>query len=513
VHLVFGESMAYDSVRRQLDQLLGVDRNELHPRRDSSERLRYDDPRVCKEYLLGLCLASLSDKRRGTEMLCERSHSEQVLRNFREDDERGRVRDKIIWERALASACRAIVLEEDRRIQGIAHRLKDMYGFTEPLNAIIVKDLGTLQSLGLLADGVKFSSDGLLSEDEVLPENVNDALAPDTAEAAKAKSFETMHAVANPDNPERVNEPPQIKILNVTSDQRTEKVGRSSGDGVSSPSDREMSASDSCGSTDEAPQESTKTNRGLGEGQEGKESRVEVQTANATSQAIRLVPSEGPASKVESDVQEPNDVMGGDTESKQERDESESSGVRFQPRRDGKFDVHGTGPHGLLLNREYKLRVCGQCGGLISLHDAESRLATHYSGKAHTSAVAVRQKLDELDAALASATATHIHVNTARPGSHTGNRGSRSKRAFAEDHHAHDFKRQRRGGYADNLGQPRAHSPRRAYRWEHTPESDSRINRNGGGHVGSRGDRHGSEAPRRESHRFQSRDERRRYER
>jgi RNA-binding protein Luc7-like 2 len=116
--------MAYDAVRRQLDQLMGVDRNELPSNRSKKDTIQFDDPRVCKHYLLGLCPSLLTVKRRGDSGPCTNIHDDNLVKRFNDENAAGRVRDVLRWQASLAQICRTIVADEDRRIQGVARRLK-----------------------------------------------------------------------------------------------------------------------------------------------------------------------------------------------------------------------------------------------------------------------------------------------------------------------------------------------------------------------------------------------------
>jgi hypothetical protein len=493
--------MAYDSVRRQLDQLLGVDRNELHRRRETPEVLNHSDPRVCKDFLLGLCLASLPDKRIGSDVPCDKVHSEQVLARFREDDKRGRVRDKVVWQRDLAAACRAKVLDEDRRIQSIARRLKDMYGFNEPVNAIIVRDLSTLQSLGLLVGGVGDNQDGSESDDEDLIDGDYidhgrvraEASHSDPPSTSLSGTFVLEHGTHD-------HVEPTIRVLNVSSGTAPDSPsGNASHPTTCSRAGGTTTQSDcsKCNSNETAPIDSNSSD--LGKSLKNSSTNLKESCPGATSSSHSAPATNALGRDSSSDhgsemvSKEPPAVDSSDRCG--EASACNSSEVQNKSVLKGEWT--GNGPGGLLLNREYKLRVCGQCGGLISLHDAESRLATHYSGKAHTSAVAVREKLRDLDAILRSLGPSEEQGNAMKGENNTGYRGlkgdSRSKRLRGESLAHGGLNGARLGATGiDKYERPGGFSPRSMYRRDPCPDPDPRGLRNGRLDPGSTMERHGN---------------------
>lgn len=326
----------YDLVRRQLDTLLGPDRNKIPGediRQGHPHVVGYNDPQICKGYLLGLCLSTLSVKRGGCMMSCDKVHSDEARREFEDADRNGRAPEKRRWQQDLADECRIVVNDEDRRIQAAAHRLKAAYGFEEPATAIIVKDLPVLQSLGLLVNGVPSATGESASDDE---------------EDEKSPGLEG------------------IAVLNA-------KVegGDAVGSGSTSMEIRIIGGE----SQDKNPVSPAH------------DSAVKDQSSNAAP-ATSMDAAAGKECKIEGLVTEEAKAA-----------TSPSASIAMPPRhRIG--EAGRSGPGGLLLSKSYKQRVCGQCGGLFSLYDAETRLASHFSGKQHTSLVAVREKLRRLEESL-----------------------------------------------------------------------------------------------------------------
>lgn len=397
--------MAYESVRRQLDKLLGPDRDVLRTAdRQSEEALRFDHQSVCKDYLLGLCLSTLAFKRRGMADSCNKLHSDDLVEKFREADRSQQVPMKRAWQQQLAASCRALVLDEDRRIQGIASRLKETYGFSEPARAIVVPDLATLQSLGILVNGV----DAAKQDDELADESGSDASNPGDGDGDGDGGRATTPGTAVPrtDASLASEEDLEIKILDSSSTTPSSRITETSAvhaadkradpeatDPPSKSESTQLGPSPPSGSTEEKQTSLSKTSQagvpeangsivsavGASQDKDGETQAESQKDANKAELPVDEDPPLKPGNKPSSEAKKPNNT--------------ERSGTESPPG----LATEGVGPGGLLLKREYKLRVCGLCGGLFSLHDAESRLATHYAGKSHASAVRVRSKLSELE--------------------------------------------------------------------------------------------------------------------
>lgn len=462
--------MAYDSVRKQLDQLLGVDRNELHPRQKSRDVVKYHDPKVCKNFLLGLCPSTLAIKHRQCAEACDKVHNQDTVEQFRKDDAAGLVREKGQWARDLASVCRAIVYDEDRRIQGIARRLRETYGFTEPASAIMVRGIETLQALGMLLKDIT-SAGGSESEGEV-----------EEGEAAVRRLAERVAARKNlEEEPERddaefnvLNSPvpastadaahvsdDEIKILNVAQGgERNTKHDKNNDANAYSPG-KAMSENAATSPTPKDENVGGKSSPDMvaTPGSPNSQGSKSILSSSSEHGALRRRSSE--KAKVDSENVEREANGTGDADNEQFEPAKPVS-----PRRQI-AEIGGIGPDGLLLNKEYKLRVCGQCGGLISLHDAESRLITHYTGKAHTSAVAVRSKLHELDMILHSDSLAKGDRYSGFPRAHARDEGDRRH-----------FGRENYSGRRDARGRPaiRSPSPRRGSGRRSPHFHDSRDN-------------------------------------
>lgn len=169
--------MAYDSVRAQLDKLLGHDRNGPLPA-TSAVATDYHHPDICKYFLLGFCPADLHIKHRSEPGSCKYRHSDSAKAAFERDLTSQRAfREKARWTAKLLSECQTIIADEDRRVRCHARRLKETYNVQGDLNGLIIQSFDTLKELGMVrknarirvlseAGGEELNTD-LVSEDPV----------------------------------------------------------------------------------------------------------------------------------------------------------------------------------------------------------------------------------------------------------------------------------------------------------------------------------------------------------
>lgn len=166
--------MAYDSVRAQLDKLLGPDRNG--PLTDSAAHAtpHYTDSSVCKHYLLGFCPNDLFIKHRSEPGSCRDLHSDAAKLAFEKDVAAGKAkREKAMWMRVLLKECRSIVLDEDRKIRGHARRLQDTYRAQGDLSSLMIRNFDTLKKLGMVSPDAKIKVGNEEDDDDFLDEQGN----------------------------------------------------------------------------------------------------------------------------------------------------------------------------------------------------------------------------------------------------------------------------------------------------------------------------------------------------
>lgn len=472
-------TMAYDSVRRQLDQLLGADRNGPI---DSARatKLTFSDERVCKHFLLGLCPYDLPIKRRGDNGPCPRTHSEELREEFQKADAASPIRDKFRWMKDLHAECRGIVMDEDRRIRNNARRLQDTYKAPSHVG-LMVKSFETLRALGMVSETTNPADPGSDVEDATSD-------APDMAEAGDLKGSESVEKSEPNDaqdfikkgekesnNNVNVNEGPQaedefegfgeIRVIEATpagdalspavqgtpqdsarvlektpaehkdTSQNTMEVAR-----VPSPL-RSESSSDSCqpgrkrrpsekGVSSSSESSPAATARRTGEYSSDSEvEKADTQTKRQENDLLTGPLQENAAKAIDGDSKGAGTLPGGlasqeaTGDTMKERQTIQKGEEDAAQNKLEKFYSLGVGPDGLLmLDKKSSLRVCSSCGGYISLFDAESRLLSHYRGKTHRSMEMLRKKILELDEQMA--TEYNRHGNVGRRGEYERDRRS-----------------------------------------------------------------------------------------
>lgn len=378
--------MAYDSVRKQLDQLMGLDRNGP-VNGPGAEKLKYTDGRVCKSFLLGLCPRDLPIKHRSEPGSCGLVHAPELKADFNSDDARGAVRDKGLWMRELLAACKSIVAEEDRKIRGHARRLQDSYG-AESFAGLMIRNFDTLRALGMVAkDAVIGESGNVSDEEDAFSDREDGAGGGVKAEIAKGKRSSIDDSASG-----------------VGAGPVSEK-----GDGV----DGDDAGLDGFGVIKVTPANaipekppgspiSTPACDRSGSKEDGTAASVDDKSKENGTLNDAIEPSAGnlDASKVD---EEPK--LKGENASAAESATVDAVDADLAARRQRMEDFYtkGTGPDGLLmLEKKNSLRVCAGCGGFISLVDAESRLLSHFRGKAHHSMSLLREKIEELEPLVAA---------------------------------------------------------------------------------------------------------------
>lgn len=383
--------MAYDSVRAQLDKLLGPERNGPLPSA-ATQPLSYHDASVCKGFLLGFCPNDLYIKHRSEPGSCPKKHPSTARDVFERDLRDGKAAaDAARWRRDLAAECKAILDDEERRIRAHARRLQDMYAVTGSLNGLMIRDFDTLKKLGMVAQDAKIR---ILSEmDDVEEINVGGSGAgkqerkeaeenpsPLPATSATKDSSSSDDDPDDPDDDPAADADDDFGVISVIpaadSDPKDKQEAPVVGKDSHPPSaDRPSTDKTEAASNPAAEEAPVKEN--------GSPEKDSTKDENRSDQVAKTDKSN---SKDQVD-----EVNGAST----------SSPSAIEDKME-EFYKKGTGPDGLLmLTRKQSLRVCACCGGFISLVDAESRLLSHYGGKSHHSLVQLREKVAELDQTIA----------------------------------------------------------------------------------------------------------------
>lgn len=404
--------MAYDSVRAQLDKLLGADRNGPLAG-GTSAPVSYGDATVCKNYLLGFCPHDLYIKHRSEPGSCPNQHLPAAREAFEKDRAAGRASgDAARWTRDLFIECRSIVDDEERRIRAHARRLQESYSASGPLSGLMIRSFDTLKKLGMVSQDAKIR---ILSEMDDLDDSLGAQLAPedsskDAAQTENAPAATELEALrrdeSSPKNDAQehsdhenpadddvddddfgviavipASDNAEVKPDASTSSKPAEKASeyrqgqRSSGAGT----DLESAA------TTVVPHENDNDN--------DKKPTVMEEASESPSTADRQQPEDG-GEPAEKSAGEQENL---DKEATADPDEALVSRTEPEDKME-EFYRKGVGPDGLMmLTRKQSLRVCACCGGFISLVDAESRLLSHYGGKSHHSLVQLREKVAELE--------------------------------------------------------------------------------------------------------------------
>lgn len=237
--------MAYDSVRAQLDALMGADRNGSPSHREPEN---FHDKQVCKDYLVGLCPSSLFGG------VCTLTHSDDLKRDYENSRDRGRLG----YERNLATHLKRMVADADRRISRHVRRLKGQYGVDRGLE---ISGVDALIDIGLLRDGWETVND--VKEEVEAPVNamnefqdvngVADAKKNGVQEKIDKKESETGVRADKENSGESAGEGDTagIKLLDVKNAEAEDKEGRVNGKASNADEIKIIGVNDETGSAAE----------------------------------------------------------------------------------------------------------------------------------------------------------------------------------------------------------------------------------------------------------------------
>lgn len=513
--------MSYESVRAQLDKLLGPDRNGPLNTKRTREHLDYRHPSICKHYILGFCPNDLYIKHRSEPGSCRQEHSDTAKAAFEKDQAAGRVRDeRVRWMRALLNECRAVVADEDRKIRGHARRLQETYSAAGDLSGLMIRSFDTLKKLGMVSKNAKIK---ILSElddedfgiqvteegEETEGGNEEEKKQNASKRSADEQKSSDMHEGSSNDEEnthQRGNTADEddsydddddgfglIKVISGAAntegakkgvDSANSLEGQATGLGNVLPDVHHEPSSMSDATKPATGENESKINSKLcGKVPGGSDTEKVTGTVRTTperslhngSAAIENS-KEGVLSQETAEVKPQNTARELDTD-KEKGGEAQGDGgttaVELPENVMEKFYEEGIGPDGLLmLDRKQSLRVCACCGGYISLVDAESRLLSHYGGKSHHSLAQLREKVVELDGALAAESKLPRDPD---PRSFARSRVDNAEPSWPRRDDSRSRHRERPGHYNDRRGewQGDGHSDRyggRSYRGHGTTE-------------------------------------------
>lgn len=452
--------MAYDSVRAQLDKLLGPDRNG--PLSDAATQTapHYTHDTICKSYLLGFCPNDLHIKHRSEPGSCRLIHSDAAKAQFQEDVQAGKAtRDKLRWTRALLKDCRLIVSEEDRKIRGHAKRLQVSYNVPGNLSGLMIRDFNTLKKLGMVSKDAQIKvqmddedDDDFTDVDHVSKSNEHDtspthatntpasnrpeAQSPSTKDTKSngsangddnANAGSTNGALNNDDSDDdddgfdivpsdckdkdaQSKETGSIKASDSQSPEENNNAEEDDDDSdfeicsphSDTPTVREPDSMFEKDSSLQAPSASTKASDDKSSVADKYSSEKHSDDSRSVNKGADLDESPLPPKASTDDAFESRPGKDSGTPKSTDKGSDLNANTKESELTAeqimNQFYETGKGPDGLMmLDRKQSLRVCACCGGFISLVDAESRLLSHYGGKSHHSLAVLREKVIELE--------------------------------------------------------------------------------------------------------------------
>lgn len=413
--------MAYDSVRAQLDKLLGADRNG--PLTGANKSLiSYTDPSICKHFLLGFCPHDLHIKHRSEPGSCARQHSSAAKLEYERDRDAGRLKGDVRrWTRDLVNECRVILEDEERKIRGHARRLQETYKAGGDLAGLMIKNFDTLKKLGMVSPNAKIRvlnetedfEDSLGAESKEKSEDqdttrskeesednagrTDDNNSPRSVEKADHEESTSDHDVTGTDDDEDGDGDLDgfgvIKVIPADGNSSEKSPGET---GVDEETGKRMATNAKYASESNGANEKVFTASESSDSSDENGGKKDVSTTiNKAEDQDRAkgdnTASISPISRVN------KETVANGTHERPGLEEGEVSRPEPVDKME-EFYKKGVGPDGLLmLDRKQSLRVCACCGGFISLVDAESRLLSHYGGKSHHSLALLREKVVELE--------------------------------------------------------------------------------------------------------------------
>jgi len=406
--------MSYDDIRKQLDILLG-------PNRDGVQReappTSFKDPRVCKYYLCGVCPHLLFSNTKADVGPCDKVHDDNLKKEYEQARNRG---EYFGYEEELERFCKKLISDVDRRIERAMRRLQVQYGIeSERASELLAYYpgpgrtlLGVIDEEGKedLANGVG----GLIGQTEHYYSDRDDE--EEDEKYQESRSGEQAKSRTSTKG---------IKILSVDG-----STVENSGGTASSPSNQHLDSNRSVGevsSTGDSKEEAAASKKEENDdsalknhsGDSVKEPSAEQEAKeDATRKQQDTTASVG---KEHSTVSSSSAISEGTEVWKEAKSPDGRSywynvatresrwqppvGVKLVPltsvRSATSEGSHNTATDsvlsGDLSGNQQKLRVCAECGAFLSIFDSSRRLVDHFNGKMHMGFVTLRKKVKELE--------------------------------------------------------------------------------------------------------------------
>lgn len=110
-----------DSLRKTLDHLMGADR-DLPLKEKLSKQIHFDDPSVCKYYLIGFCPHELFRNTKSDLRECQRRHDIQFKMQFDNDPHKEEYQQ--IYEDGLMDFLETLIADVDNKMKRCAERIE-----------------------------------------------------------------------------------------------------------------------------------------------------------------------------------------------------------------------------------------------------------------------------------------------------------------------------------------------------------------------------------------------------
>ncbi|GJQ10696.1 hypothetical protein GpartN1_g2487.t1 [Galdieria partita] len=406
--------MSYDDIRKQLDLLLG-------PNRDGVQReappTSFKDPRVCRYYLCGVCPHLLFSNTKADVGPCDKVHDDNLRKQYEEAKRQG---EHVGYEEELERFCKKLISDVDRRIERAMRRLQVQYGIENERATDLLAYypgpgrtlLGIIDEEGKedLAKGVG----GMIGQTEHYYSDREDDQDEDqqvSRPGEQAKGRTTLStkgikilAVDGSSIENSSSGAPVVTSGQHESNESSEKLDSTSllnkevqpdsvEDGTDAGKKHHSECSGDQGSLD----------------QEKKDSELRVDATTVLAKEHSNVSSSSPileAPEVWKEAKSPDGRSYWYNVATRESRWQPPVGVKLVPitsvRSTTSDGSHNTATNDSVLSgdvsaNQQKLRVCAECGAFLSIFDSSRRLVDHFNGKMHMGFVTLRKKVKELE--------------------------------------------------------------------------------------------------------------------
>eukprot|EP00871_Galdieria_phlegrea_P005544 jgi/Galph1/5991/GphlegSOOS_G4563.1 len=418
--------MSYDDIRKQLDLLLG-------PNRDGVEReappTSFKDRRVCKYFLCGVCPHLLFSNTKADVGPCDKVHDETLRKQYEQASKQG---EYFGYEEELERFCKRLIAEVDRRIERAVKRLQVQYGVdNEKASELLAYYPGPGRTLlgiideegkedlekgvgGLIGQTEHYYSEREEEEEEDQSANLATLNATKKGSIAVSGGIRVLavdgSSVSNSASdfatgtnyPGSVQEDEKQENLKIQSNQVASKETNL----TSSKFSETLTVPES----DKVAAESVADKAGSGSVDSATMKDKETRSASKEGQHSDGLASTTDRSEEEKEVWKEAKAPDGRSYwynvATRESRWQVPAGVKLIPL----STAHSVASEGSLntatnesalsgdqSSSQQKLRVCAECGAFLSIFDSSRRLVDHFNGKMHLGFVTLRKKVTELE--------------------------------------------------------------------------------------------------------------------